>query len=65
MEAITVKEFAEIDEHRCVGCGVCYPTCPNEAIKLVRRPEEHISEIPDNKAFIINMLKEKTEKRGQ
>jgi ferredoxin len=31
---------------RCVGCGICVPVCPGEAITLVRRPEEEILPVP-------------------
>ena len=40
MDAI-VEEGGEyrVLSKRCIGCGVCVPTCPTEAIELVRRPE--------------------------
>ncbi|MBW1820088.1 MAG: 4Fe-4S binding protein, partial [Deltaproteobacteria bacterium] len=28
-------DFSEIIDGRCIGCGVCIPTCPEEAISLV------------------------------
>jgi len=33
---------------RCIGCGVCTPTCPTEAIKLVRKPESEQIKPPNN-----------------
>ena len=33
---------------RCIGCGVCTPTCPTEAIKLVRKPESEHVKPPNN-----------------
>jgi len=40
MDAIVEEggEYGVLSE-RCIGCGVCIPTCPTEAIQLVRRPE--------------------------
>jgi len=35
-----------VDTARCIGCGVCVPTCPEEAISMVDKPEA-IS-VPDN-----------------
>jgi electron transport complex protein RnfB len=26
--------------NRCIGCGVCVPTCPQDAIKLRKKEEE-------------------------
>ena len=33
---------AEIDESRCMGCGVCTVTCPTEALRLERLEREPI-----------------------
>ena len=33
---------------RCVGCGVCVPACPEEALSLVRRPMEEIVAVPQS-----------------
>jgi Na+-translocating ferredoxin:NAD+ oxidoreductase subunit B len=33
---------------RCIGCGVCTPTCPTESIQLVRKPETEQDEPPEN-----------------
>ncbi len=33
---------------RCIGCGVCTPTCPADAISLVHKPEAERDEPPAN-----------------
>ena len=30
------KETMQIDEDRCIKCGVCYEICPNNAIQKTR-----------------------------
>jgi len=37
VDAITVDDFALVDEGKCIGCGVCVPKCSDKAIRLVRR----------------------------
>ena len=35
MDAIKLDDdYSEIIEGRCIGCGVCIPTCPEDAISL-------------------------------
>jgi len=44
-DAISVPDGAdkaEIDESRCMGCGVCTVTCPTEALRLERLEREPI-----------------------
>jgi Fe-S-cluster-containing hydrogenase component 2 len=38
MEAITQNEVMATDAARCIGCGLCVPTCPEEAISMVPKP---------------------------
>jgi heterodisulfide reductase subunit A-like polyferredoxin len=41
--AIEVNVHALVDINKCLGCGVCFPTCSTDSIKFMRRPkvEEH------------------------
>lgn len=41
-EAIEVKFVSRVDKNRCVGCGACVTVCPENALTLIRRPEEEI-----------------------
>ncbi len=45
-DALTVGEIAVVDRLRCVGCGVCVNACPDQALVLIRRPEEEIKPVP-------------------
>jgi Na+-translocating ferredoxin:NAD+ oxidoreductase subunit B len=45
--ALTLDDVLLIDERRCVGCGLCVLTCPEEALQLILRPEEEILVIPE------------------
>ncbi|MEE4194787.1 MAG: 4Fe-4S binding protein [Anaerolineae bacterium] len=49
-EALTLEDTAVVNTVRCTGCGVCIPTCPTGALSLVRRPEEEIKPVPENRA---------------
>ena len=40
----------QISQVSCVGCGVCVPHCEELALKLVRRPENDIVDIPKTEA---------------
>jgi electron transport complex protein RnfB len=48
--ALSVNGSAQVNAMKCVGCGVCVPACPNEALKLARRPENEIKPIPETYA---------------
>jgi len=45
--ALSMNATVQINSVSCMGCGVCVPACPSEALILVRRPEEEIMPIPE------------------
>ncbi|MBI4730790.1 MAG: 4Fe-4S binding protein [Chloroflexi bacterium] len=49
-DALTMEIVVQVNSARCVGCGVCVPACPSEALVLVRRPEDEILPIPETLA---------------
>jgi Fe-S-cluster-containing hydrogenase component 2 len=40
MDAITVEDVAVVDPDRCIGCGLCVPTCDFEAMSLRKKEGE-------------------------
>jgi formate hydrogenlyase subunit 6/NADH:ubiquinone oxidoreductase subunit I len=43
MAAVSLNNgFAAIELGRCIGCGLCVPVCPEDAISLVKKDEEII-----------------------
>jgi Fe-S-cluster-containing hydrogenase component 2 len=52
--------YTVVDE-RCIGCGVCAPTCPTGSIALVRRPESEQEKPP---ADLIAWNQERASARG-
>jgi MinD superfamily P-loop ATPase len=43
MEAVVMKEgVARINRARCLGCGLCVPYCPEDAIRLVKKERERV-----------------------
>jgi H+/Na+-translocating ferredoxin:NAD+ oxidoreductase subunit B len=46
-DALMMDDIVQVNSTRCVGCGVCVPACPTEALTLVRRPEGEILPIPE------------------
>jgi Na+-translocating ferredoxin:NAD+ oxidoreductase subunit B len=39
-----------VDPQKCIGCGLCLSTCPQQAIKLVRKPAQDIVVPPQDEA---------------
>ncbi|MBY9009205.1 MAG: 4Fe-4S binding protein [Candidatus Lokiarchaeota archaeon] len=39
---MTVNDKAEINQDKCVGCGLCAVTCPEKALTMVRFEREKI-----------------------
>jgi Na+-translocating ferredoxin:NAD+ oxidoreductase RNF subunit RnfB len=63
VNAISENEDAiyEVIRENCIGCGLCITTCPTEAVKLVRRPEDEFVTPPVDEA---EWFKERGRKRG-
>jgi ferredoxin len=54
MEAISLTEdqVASINLDRCIGCGLCINSCPEEALTLVSKPEEQCRKPPPTSRFM-------------
>ena len=46
--ALTADDVAGIDLDRCIGCGLCVTSCPEEALALVQKPEKQLKTPPAN-----------------
>jgi Fe-S-cluster-containing hydrogenase component 2 len=43
MDAVEIiDDVSNINLERCIGCGVCVPTCPEEAIELIEKEEKMV-----------------------
>ena len=66
-ERCQVKAIEEMDDayavtgEKCIGCGLCVSTCPSEAIRLVRRPENETVAPPENEQAWFD---DRAQKRG-
>ena len=60
-DALSVNDVAVVSQTRCVGCGVCVSACPDQALILVRRPENEIKPVP---VSIIDWGEQRAQARG-
>jgi Fe-S-cluster-containing hydrogenase component 2 len=43
MDAIDMNDgLAAVNLERCIGCGLCVTTCPDEAIELVQKAADQL-----------------------
>ncbi|MGA9190465.1 MAG: 4Fe-4S binding protein, partial [Anaerolineales bacterium] len=40
-----------LDDARCIGCGLCVTACPDEALVLMRKPDEEQRPLPKSWAM--------------
>jgi Fe-S-cluster-containing hydrogenase component 2 len=60
MKAISLmNDIASVNLDYCIGCGLCVPTCPNEAIKLLKKNRK---KNPPRSRFrlVLSMLRHKS-----
>jgi len=55
------EEAYRVVKERCIGCGLCVPTCPSEAIKLVRKKAEELEPPPQDE---MDWYEERARRRG-
>jgi Fe-S-cluster-containing hydrogenase component 2 len=59
VDAITLDDSAQVDADKCIGCGVCYPTCSTESITLVPRPEEEQQPVLPMTDLVMKVMSDK------
>jgi formate hydrogenlyase subunit 6/NADH:ubiquinone oxidoreductase subunit I len=53
------NSVSSIDLGRCIGCGLCVPTCPEAALSLAQKPQEFVPPKTEEDLFDL-ILTEKT-----
>jgi Fe-S-cluster-containing hydrogenase component 2 len=52
MQALSTDDtVASINLGRCIGCGLCVPTCPENAILLVNKAQEVVPPVTEEDLF--------------
>jgi Fe-S-cluster-containing hydrogenase component 2 len=43
MAAVTMDDtVSSVDLGRCIGCGLCVPTCPENALSLAKKEQQFV-----------------------
>jgi Fe-S-cluster-containing hydrogenase component 2 len=52
MDALVMNNgFASVKSNRCIGCGLCVPTCPEDAIAMVKKEKEYVPPVTEEQLF--------------
>jgi Fe-S-cluster-containing hydrogenase component 2 len=52
MEAMSMKDgVPSVDLARCIGCGLCVPSCPENAMHLVKKAQEIVPPQTEEELF--------------
>jgi Fe-S-cluster-containing hydrogenase component 2 len=59
MNAVSMSnEVSILDPTKCIGCGVCVSTCPQDARSLKRKEEGEIPYVPNDMAEAMTRIAE-------
>ena len=62
MAAIEIAgDDVAINRARCIGCGLCVTTCPEEALSLLQKPADQVQTPP---ATALEQMLQMAQKRG-
>ncbi|MFX0114750.1 MAG: 4Fe-4S binding protein [Candidatus Hodarchaeota archaeon] len=65
MEALTIIEgISLVNLDRCISCGICVSTCPEEAIKLREKEKEFILPKDSSVLYLKIMIKNRESGEG-
>jgi Fe-S-cluster-containing hydrogenase component 2 len=64
-EAVKVEnKISSVDLARCIGCGLCVPTCPENARCLIKKAKETVPPETEENLFDAIMAGKKTQQQN-
>jgi Fe-S-cluster-containing hydrogenase component 2 len=63
VDAIQIENnLATVSMSKCIGCGLCVSTCPNESISMIQKQPDAISPIYTNDFELMQARAEDTKR---